>query len=67
MLIDGKRQWIEFIEPELDESRFPQIGKSFQDKSGLVQSGMLAQAQSMLIPQRALVDFGTQWLVADKT
>ena len=67
MLIDGKRQWIEFIEPELDESRFPQIGKSFQDKSGLVQSGMLAQAQSMLIPQRALVDFGTQWLMADKT
>lgn len=64
--INGKRQWIEFMEPELDDSDFPQIGKAFADATGLVQSGNVALGQALLIPQPALVDFGVQWLKASR-
>jgi len=62
IMVDGKRQWVEFMEQELDTTSFPEIGQSFQNESGRVRSGMVAQADSLLMPQRALVDFGTRWL-----
>jgi aminoglycoside 3-N-acetyltransferase len=66
VLIEGKRQWVEFMEFEHDESIFPRLGQSFQDDLGLVQTGRIAHAQSMVMSQRALVDFGTQWLAVDR-
>ena len=62
VLRDGKRQWVEFDQPLLDDSRFPAIGREFQRETGLVSSGRVAHADAMLMPQRELVDFGTQWL-----
>lgn len=64
--INGQCQWIEFMEHELDESDFPQIGKAFADATGLVQSGSVAIGKALLMPQPALVDFGVQWLKANR-
>ena len=62
MMVNGERQWVEFLEPEFDQARFPEIGESFRKERGLVQLGLVAQAASMLMPQRELVDFGTRSL-----
>ena len=64
VLRNGERQWVEFDEPVLDDARFPAIGREFQRETGLVRSGRVAHADAMLMPQRQLVDFGTQWLRA---
>jgi len=64
--IEGRRQWVEFMEPELDESDFPQIGKAFAEVTGLVQSGNVALGQALLMPQPPLVDFGVQWFKASR-
>ncbi len=66
VLTNGQREWAEFHEVKFDDSDFPQIGKAFEDSTGLVQAGCVAQGQSLLMPQAALVDFGVQWLIADR-
>ncbi|MAE62143.1 MAG: AAC(3) family N-acetyltransferase [Planctomycetaceae bacterium] len=62
VLIDGQRRWVEYSVQAVDESDFPQLGRAFADATGLVRSGRIAQAHSMLMPQPALVDFGAEWL-----
>ncbi len=66
VLKNGQRQWVEFMEVKFDDSDFPQIGKTFADSTGLVQSGSVAQGPSLLMPQAALVDFGVQWIKANR-
>ncbi|NOZ38856.1 MAG: AAC(3) family N-acetyltransferase [Planctomycetes bacterium] len=66
VLANGQREWIEFLEVQLDNSDFSHIGKAFEDSTGLVQSGCVAMGQSLLMPQAALVDFGVQWLGANR-
>lgn len=67
VLIDGQRQWVEFTEAELDESDFVRLGQAFQDELELVCSGRVAAGAGLLMPQRALVDFGTRWLASNRT
>lgn len=62
VLIDGRRQWVEFTEPELDESDFPRIGAAFANDAGLVRSKRAGAGQALLMPQPALVDFGLRWI-----
>lgn len=64
--IHGRRKWIEFMGPELDESDFPQIGKAFADATDFVRSGNVGIGRALLMPQRPLVDFGVQWLKANR-
>ena len=64
--VNGRRQWIEFTEPDLDDSVLPQIGEAFADTTGLVQSGNVGAGRALLMPQPALVDFGVQWSVANR-
>jgi aminoglycoside 3-N-acetyltransferase len=66
VLVDGERRWIKFNEPQLDESDFHQIGQAFAAETKLVQSNRVALCQAMLMPQPALVDFGTKWINASR-
>ncbi|RKX36390.1 MAG: aminoglycoside N(3)-acetyltransferase [Verrucomicrobia bacterium] len=61
MMVDGRRQWVEFNEPEYNDDDFPSIGLAFSQETGLVRSGPVGVAKSMLMPQAPLVDFGVEW------
>ena len=57
ILIDGKRQWIEFQDYELNESDFETIGNDFETH-GNVKNGKFGDSNSKLMRQKELVDFG---------
>jgi len=58
----GQRRWAEAEELKIDSDDFPSIGADFAKQTGLEQRGKLGQADTLCMPQRALVDFGVQWM-----
>ena len=62
MLVDGMRQWAPFDDIDWDDSDFPALGADFERESGLLRRGKVARAEALLMPQRALVDYGVAWL-----
>jgi aminoglycoside 3-N-acetyltransferase len=63
MLVDGKRQWIEYQQVNVDSDRFPEIGIAFEkNHSNEVIVGELGQAICRVIHMKPLVDFGVEWL-----
>lgn len=62
ILVDGKRQWMEFEDLDWDESDFPALAEDFARQPGAIKIGKIAQATAQLMSQRALVDFGVAWL-----
>lgn len=62
MNLDGLRRWVEFRDIELDSDDFAEIGTGFEREQGLVLRGNIAGADSLLMPQKALVDFATEWM-----
>lgn len=58
----GERQWIAYRELDYDSSDFAQIGQAFGEQTDAVRQGAIGSAQSLLMPQRALVDFGIGWM-----
>lgn len=62
LLVDGRREWLRIQDIDLDESDFEQIGECFAHETGCVRRGRVAQAQALLMPQRALVDFAVRWM-----
>ena len=62
MLKDGKRAWVEFDDLEVNNLDFGLIGAAFIKETGLARLGHVANAETLLIPQRALVDFGVKWI-----
>jgi len=66
LLIDGVRRWVAFETLDVDAEDFPQLGAAFARDTGLVRAGQIAAAPALLMPQRALVDYGTRWLTANR-
>ncbi|MCZ8517994.1 MULTISPECIES: aminoglycoside N(3)-acetyltransferase [Paenibacillus] len=64
--IDGKRVWTAFRDVAIDSGDFEEIGEAFAAASGLVQEGSVAEARTLLMPQRALVDFAVKWMEANR-
>lgn len=62
LILHGRREWIEYDDFDFDESDFSNIGASFSEKTGLVRSGQVANATARLLPQRAFVDYATEWM-----
>jgi aminoglycoside 3-N-acetyltransferase len=52
---------VRFDELDKGTEDFNQIGWDFV-QSGQVKTGKVACAKAQLMPQRALVDFGAQWI-----
>ncbi|MFC4777393.1 aminoglycoside N(3)-acetyltransferase [Paenibacillus sp. GCM10023252] len=62
LTIEGVRQWVSYDDIALDSEDFESIGAAFEQQTGLVRRGLIAGAEAMLMPQRALVDFGVKWM-----
>jgi aminoglycoside 3-N-acetyltransferase len=62
VLVNGTRQWVEFPDLPWDNGDFPALGDAFARDTGLVRAGRVAAAAALLMPQRALIDYGTPWL-----
>lgn len=62
MMIDGVRQWVAFDDIDWDDSGFVELGADFARETGLQRKGRIAHADSLLMPQRALVDYAVAWL-----
>jgi len=62
MFTRGKREWVEYDDLELRNADFGSIGEAFIKETGLAHRGRVALAEAILVPQRALVDFGVKWI-----
>jgi aminoglycoside 3-N-acetyltransferase len=62
MFMRGRREWMVYDDLELSNEDFGSIGKAFIKESGLARRGHVAVAEAILIPQKALVDFGVEWI-----
>jgi aminoglycoside 3-N-acetyltransferase len=62
VVVDGERRWVEFPDLDWDDGNFPTLGDAFARDTALVQAGMVGAATALLMPQRALVDYGVGWL-----
>lgn len=62
VLVGGARRWVEFPDLAWDDGDFPALGNDFARATGLVRAGRVAAAPALLMPQRALVDYGVRWL-----
>jgi aminoglycoside 3-N-acetyltransferase len=62
ILTDGRQQWVTFADINLDSDDFADIGRDFAQTSGRVREGSVGLASAQLMPQQALVDFGTAWM-----
>lgn len=60
--VNGRREWVELRDIDLNSDDFPAIGAVFAIETGLIRHGRVAQAETLLMPQRALVDFGVRWM-----
>ena len=66
MLVNGQREWVKIEDIDIDESDFEAIGEGFEQATGCVHRGRVASAESMLLPQRALVDYAVQWIETNR-
>lgn len=60
--VDGARQWVTYDDINLDETDFDRIGADFAAQTSQVRSGKVALADSLLMPQKPLVDFAVSWM-----
>lgn len=58
---DGSSDWVSWEEVIADEDDFEKLGAAF-DETGAVTIGPVGEATARLMSQRALVDFGTEWM-----
>jgi aminoglycoside 3-N-acetyltransferase len=66
VLVDGRRAWLEFDDLDLDDADFAQIGADFAGETGLQRAVRVAQAPTLLAPQRPLVDYAARWMEAHR-
>ena len=60
--VAGTRRWVKFPDLPWDDNDFPALGDAFARDTAQVRTGRVAAADVLLMPQRALVDYGTRWL-----
>lgn len=62
IVLEGKREWVEYQDFDWDDSDFTTIGTSFAEKTGLVRSSRVASGTAQLIPQRPFIDYAVGWM-----
>lgn len=65
MMVEGKRVWVNYEDVMLDASDFERIGADFE-ATGAVKIGRVGSAVARLMPQARLVDFGADWIAANR-
>ena len=58
---DGTSRWVSWSSPLNDIVDFDEVGAGFEATGGVVE-GVVGDARSRLMSQRALVDFATAWI-----
>jgi aminoglycoside 3-N-acetyltransferase len=66
ILVNGKRQWVEIEQLNYNDDDFVLIGEAFAKESGLQREGKVGQADSLLFPQKPLVDFAANWMTVNR-
>ena len=67
VLVDGERTWLRYEELKHDDADFVTIGDAFEAaEPGGTQHGRIGKAEARRIRQRALVDFATTWMTANR-
>ena len=51
-----------FEDLDLNSGDFLEIGKAYEEEDGECTKGCVGYAESMLVPQRDLVDFAVRWM-----
>lgn len=67
VLVDGRREWIEFEELDFSAADFADLGNAFAAETGRECKASVGWGEGRLAPQRALVDFGVGWIEAHRT
>ncbi|WNS41797.1 AAC(3) family N-acetyltransferase [Paenibacillus sp. MMS20-IR301] len=62
MLVDGARQWVEFSDYDWNSDDFAELGREFDQDTGLILHGKVAASAAQLVPQREIVDYAVKWL-----
>lgn len=62
VLVDGRREWVTFDDFDGDSDVFDELGADFARDTGAERVGLVGRAAARLMPQRALVDYGIEWL-----
>ena len=62
LVVDGRREWLTFEDFDGDSDVFDALGADFARDTGAERTGTVGRATARLMPQRALVDYGIEWL-----
>jgi len=62
IIVDGKRQWVRIQDWEEHSENFIELGKAYKKAGGSLALGKIGMADSLLIPQRDIVNFGESWI-----
>ena len=62
IILEGKRQWVKIRDWDEHSENFLMLGKAYKNDGGSIMEGKIGMAESQLIPQRELVDFGVNWI-----
>ena len=65
ILIDGQRQWVQLDHIEDDEDDFAEIGEAFA-ATGAEKRGVVGAGTARLMRARDIVDFGVDWMLANR-
>jgi aminoglycoside 3-N-acetyltransferase len=66
LLVGGRRRWVGFDETLVEDDDFDDVGAAFARETGLERTGRVGDATARLVPQRALVDFASEWFTAHR-
>ena len=66
MFVDGRRQWVEFDELDVQDDDFEAVAAAFAEETGLMRTGTVGQATAHLLPARELVDYAAEWFSANR-
>nr|WP_227375681.1 AAC(3) family N-acetyltransferase [Haladaptatus halobius] len=62
VLEDGEREWITLEAPAIDDGDFEEVGEAFErERPDAVARGQVGCADSVVVSQRELVDFASEW------
>lgn len=61
LLRAGEHRWVTYADIEFHEEVFPELGRAFEATTAVTR-GQVGSADCRLFPQRACVDFATNWI-----
>lgn len=66
MLVDGEKKWVALSDVDFDTDDFNHLGECFEKETDHVRRGKVGNADALLMPVKALVDYGVKWMEANR-